>query len=89
MNAKNVLIAEFSQTGSTIKVGDQIAIGLQSSGYEVSFHTINGTTLPDLNDVDIIGIGTPVYAFRPPFLVMDFVNSLPDLKGKSFIESQA
>jgi flavodoxin/NAD-dependent dihydropyrimidine dehydrogenase PreA subunit len=84
MNAKNVLIAEFSQTGSTIKVGDQIAMGLQSSGCEVCFHTINGTSLPDLNDVDIIGIGTPAYAFRPPFLVMDFVDSLPDLKGKSF-----
>lgn len=84
MNNKRVLIAEFSQTGSTLKVGDEIAMGLQSYGCEVSFQTINGTGLSSLNDFDIIGIGTPVYAFRPPFLVMDFINSLPDLNGKYF-----
>jgi len=84
MKTKKILIAEFSQTGSTLKVGDEIAMGLKTSGYDVDFHLINGKSLPDLTDFEIIGIGTPVYAFRPPYHVMDFVKALPDLTGKSF-----
>lgn len=84
MNTKKVLLVEFSQTGSTLKIGDEIAMGIQSLGCEISFHTINGKELPNFDEFDIIGIGTPVYAFRPPYLVTDFINTLPDLSGKSF-----
>lgn len=84
MNIRKVLIATFSQTGNTIRIADEISKGLHSMGCEVNYHSINGKQPPDLSDFDIIGIGTPVYFFRPPFIVSDFVNSLPDLRGKSF-----
>jgi flavodoxin/NAD-dependent dihydropyrimidine dehydrogenase PreA subunit len=84
MNIRKVLIATFSQTGNTIRIAEEISKGLHSMGCEVDYHSINGKQLPDMRDFDIIGIGTPVYFFRPPFIVSDFVNSLPDLKGKSF-----
>jgi flavodoxin/ferredoxin len=84
MIIRKALIATFSQTGSTIRIAEEIAKGMQSMGCEVDYHIINGKQLPETGNFDIIGIGTPAYIFRPPFIVSDFVNSLPDLKGKSF-----
>lgn len=78
-----VLIATFSQTGSTKKIADQIAKGLQSSDWEVTHFSISGNDLPELDEYDIIGIGTPTYFFRPPFIVKDFVRNLKGLENKS------
>jgi flavodoxin/ferredoxin len=84
MNIRKVLIATFSQTGSTLQVAEEISEGLQIMGCEVDYYIINGKQIPKTDDFDIIGIGAPAYIFRPPFVVSDFVNALPDLKGKSF-----
>lgn len=78
-----VLIASFSQTGSTKKVADLIAKGLQTSNWKITHFSISGNAIPELDEYDIIGIGSPTYFFRPPFNVMDFVNNLGDLKNKS------
>jgi flavodoxin/ferredoxin len=83
MKISRVLIATFSQNGSTLRVAEEIAKGLNSMGCEVDYHIINEKK-PDVTEYDIIGIGTPAYFFRPPFIVSDFVDSLPDLRGKSF-----
>lgn len=82
--ASKVICCIFSQTGSTHKVSERIAEALRSSGREVVFHKIGADALADFKDFDVIGIGCPVYAFRPPFPVMDFIKSLPDLKNKYF-----
>jgi flavodoxin/NAD-dependent dihydropyrimidine dehydrogenase PreA subunit len=78
-----VLIAIFTQNGSTKKIADQIAKGLGSSNCEVTHLSITENRTPDLKEYDIIGIGTPTYFFRPPFIVMDFVKSLQGLENKS------
>ena len=78
-----VLIATFSQTGSTKKIADQIALGLGSSNFDVTHMSITENISPDLKEYDIIGIGTPTYFFRPPFIIMDFVKSLQGLENKS------
>lgn len=78
-----VLIASFSQTGSTKKVAEQIAKGLQFSNWEITHFNISGNDMPKLENYDIIGIGSPTYFFRPPFVVMDFVQKLDGLKNKS------
>jgi len=77
-----VLIASFSQTGSTKKVADLIAKGLQSSEWEITHFNISANDMPKLEEFDIIGIGSPTYFFRPPFVVMDFVNNLDRLINK-------
>jgi len=79
-----VLIATFSQNGSTKKIADQIAQGLGSSNCEVTLLSITENKCPDLKEYDIIGIGTPTYFFRPPFIIMDFVKNLYGLETKSF-----
>ena len=78
-----VLIVTFSQTGSTQKIADQIAKGLGTSDCEVTQIPLTDNKIPDPNNFDIIGIGTPTYFFRPPFLVMDFVKKLVGLENKS------
>lgn len=82
--ASRVICCVFSQSGSTHKVSEIIAEGIRSSGREVVFHRIGAEAPADINDFDVIGIGCPVYAFRPPFHVSDFIKSLPDLKNKYF-----
>ena len=78
-----VLIATFSQTGSTKKIADQIAKGLNSSNCEITHFRISENNLPNLEEYDIIGIGTPTYFFRPPFVVKDFAQNLKGLENKS------
>jgi ferredoxin/flavodoxin len=84
MNKVSVLICTFSQTGTTDKVARKIGEGLNLSGIEVSFHAILDKRQPDYGNFDVIGIGYPVYAFRAPFPVNDFVRSMPDMAKKFF-----
>lgn len=78
-----VLIATFSQTGTTKKVADRIAKGLSSSDCEVTHFSIARDELPDLDGFDVVGIGTPAYFFSPPSIVRDFVQNLKGFDDKS------
>lgn len=40
-----------------------------------------GVRPPTAGGYDLIGLGSPVYMYRPPFNVLDYVQGLPDLKG--------
>lgn len=81
---QNVLIASFSQKGTTSAVSERIAAGLRKAGCEVSSLRIGRDKTPDLSRFDTVGVGTPAYVFRPPYVVTDFLRSLPDLTHKSF-----
>ena len=75
------LIAYFSQGGTTARVAEAIATGLRRDGYQVDLHNIKEEPQPDISGYDLLGIGSPVYFFRPPFIVTDYLKSLPDLGG--------
>ncbi len=75
------LIVYFSQGGTTAQVAEQIAVGLHAAGYQVDLYNIKDEQPPPLDGYDLLGIGAPVYYCRPPFNVMDYVNSLLDLAG--------
>ena len=81
---KKALITYFSQGGTTLKIAKEISNGLQTKEYETDFYDVTNGTPPDINKYDLIGIGTPVYIFRPPFNIMDYIKSLPWLNGKPF-----
>jgi len=76
------LIVYFSQTGSTARAGERIATGLRGLGFDVKVCNIKDEKPPDVHSYDVLGIGSPVYAFKPPLNVCDYVSSLPDLAGK-------
>lgn len=78
---RKALIAYFSQNGSTARVGETIARGLRAEGYQVHLHNVNDGPAPSPGGYDLLGIGSPVFYFRPPFLMQDYVDALPKLRG--------
>jgi len=76
------LIVYFSQSGSTAKVAEHIASGLKVAGYQVELHNLrNRCVPPDVEEIDLLGIGSPIYTFRLPFNVADYLNALPPLNN--------
>ncbi|MBN1583506.1 MAG: EFR1 family ferrodoxin, partial [Anaerolineae bacterium] len=55
--------------------------GLRSAGWQVDVHDITQDGVPDPGGYDLLGLGTPTYFYRPPFIVQDLVRSLPALHG--------
>jgi flavodoxin/ferredoxin len=81
---KNVLITYFSQGGTTEKTAKHIARGLTNENCKVDLSNLIDKNNIDIHSYDAIGIGFPVYIYRIPFIVTDFIKSLPDLNGKPF-----
>lgn len=81
---KKVLIAYFSQGGTTAKIAEQIKKGIMDKNCDVDLYNIQDGKPPDIKKYEIFGIGFPVYIFRPPFNVMDFIKTLPNLNGMPF-----
>jgi flavodoxin/NAD-dependent dihydropyrimidine dehydrogenase PreA subunit len=75
------LIVYFSQGGTTAQVAECIAGGLRGEGYSVDLGRLGWGGRPQLDGYDMLGIGTPVYYYRPPFIVTDFLNGLGELHG--------
>lgn len=81
---KKVLIAYFSQQGTTAKAARRIARGFREHGYPVDLYNILKGDPPDVRRYDILGIGSPVYILRPPFNIMGYIETLPRLDGMPF-----
>ena len=77
------LIVYFSQGGTTARVAESIATGLRAAEWQADLCNLKDEPPPETSGYDLIGIGSPVYYFRPPFNVMDYVKSLPDLSGRA------
>jgi len=75
------LIVYFTQGGTTGQVAEAIAAGLRGKEHRVDLHNMNHGDPPKLEGYSLLGIGLPVYIFRPPFKVMEYLQSLPELKG--------
>ncbi len=75
------LIVYFSQGGTTRRIAESIALGLRHGGRVVDLCDLSQETPPALAGYDSLGIGFPVYIFRPPFLVKDYLDALPELAG--------
>jgi flavodoxin len=81
---KTALIVYFSQGGTTATVATAISKGLKDRGYDTDLYSITDDAPPNVAEYDLIGIGSPVYIYRPPFNVTAFVNDLPNLNGRPF-----
>lgn len=80
---KRALIIYFSQGGTNRSVADIIGKSLRKAGYQVDLWNLKDDPPPDPREYELLGIGSPVYYYRAPFNVTDFVNSLPSLSGLS------
>ena len=71
----------FSQNGTTAQVADAIAVGLRTAGYVTDLSNLRDGAPPDISAYDLLGIGSPVYYYRLPFNVTDYLQVLPQLDG--------
>lgn len=76
------LIVYFSQSGATARVAEAVARGLRDCGYAIDLWNLKMGPPPDVRTCTLLGIGSPVYYYRIPFNVADFVESLPRLDGQ-------
>ncbi len=83
---KKCLIIYFSQGGTTRKIGEAIANGFHAENWQTDLVNLNANQNPPYNpeEYDMIGIGSPTYFYKPPFNVSEYLEKLPDLKGKPF-----
>jgi len=75
----NCLIVYFSLGGTTKKVADKIVTGLESVGYNVDLHDITKGLPPSIENYDLLGIGSPAYYTSTPFIITNYLKSLPKL----------
>ena len=78
------LLVYYSQGGSTGRIAEAVAKGLRAEGHTVDLHNLKDGPAPKPGNYDLLGVGTPTYFFRPPFLVTEHLNTLSDLAGKPF-----
>lgn len=76
------LILYYSDSGTTFRVAKQIAEGIGNYPFEISLFNMADGYHYDLKQYDLIGIGSPVYFFHPPFAVRRYLRTLPKLAGK-------
>lgn len=74
-------VVYFSQSGTTGRVADSVGAGLRSAGYGVDLWNLRDGPPPDSRSYDLMGIGSPVYYYRLPFNVADYLRTLPSLEG--------
>ncbi|MHA1143623.1 MAG: EFR1 family ferrodoxin [Candidatus Helarchaeota archaeon] len=85
----NAVILYFSQTSNTRKYSEKIAEGIEQKGSKCELvrlrkkdKDIDFLKKFDFSRFDLIGIGTPVYYFHPPYHLFDILDVLPSLEGK-------
>jgi flavodoxin/NAD-dependent dihydropyrimidine dehydrogenase PreA subunit len=71
-----------SQNGSTKKVAERICAGLTKNGCQADMAEINDSAPRQLAGFDFIGIGAPVYMFRPSYKVTDYIDLARNFSGK-------
>ena len=82
----------FTGTGSTLKLAQEIAAGMQESESGSSTDPLKIELFPwkhlagkDISAFDLIGIGAPVYSFRAPRVVTRVLNHLTVRNKKFFL----
>ncbi len=73
------LIIHFSQTGNTRKIAECIHQGILDAGGACDMKPMREVETGIVGHYDVVGIGAPVFYYKEPFNVTDFINALPDL----------
>jgi flavodoxin/ferredoxin len=80
--AKRALIVYLSQRGTNARVAELVAGALRDAGHRVDLWNLKQGQPPPAQDYDVLGVGSPTYYFRAPFLVTDYVRGIGDLAGR-------
>ncbi|MDY6863765.1 MAG: EFR1 family ferrodoxin [Thermodesulfobacteriota bacterium] len=78
------LIIYFSQTGNTMKVAESIRNGIIEVIAQCELERMAEVDIGSLSEYDLVGFGCPVFYYKEPFNVRDFIENLPELQGKKW-----
>ncbi len=78
------LVIYFSQTGNTRRIAKCIQGGIMDVTGHCDITNLNDVDAKLLPDYNIVGIGCPVFYYKEPFNVRDFIDSLPKLEGQQW-----
>jgi len=73
----SALVVYFSQTGNTEQVAEAIGRGLRGRGLRVRHAKLLETRPEEAAEYDLLGLGTPVFYYKEPLLVREFIRRLP------------
>lgn len=76
------LIIYFSQTGNTRTIAEGIREGIVEVTNHCDLKALQEVDVKYLASYDLIGIGAPVFFYKEPFNVRDFIEALPELGGQ-------
>ncbi len=72
----------FSQSGNTQSIAQDIAAGIGNQGDECEIVDMLKSDPAHPLDCDLLGIGSPVFYYKEPFHVADFIDALPAGEGR-------
>lgn len=75
------LIIYYSLTNSTALIAENIAEGIKNSGSDAVLCNIKDEYPPDLDEFDMLGIGTPVYVFNVPINMLECIEGISNKKN--------
>lgn len=74
----------FTQTGNTRKVAEKIRDGILGSTGQCDLMNMEEVDAGTLDKYDLIGLGCPVFYYKEPFNVADFIEKLPSQHNKQW-----
>ncbi len=77
------LIVYFSQTGNTERVAAAIGRGLEAAGVACRTVALADARPEMMAEAELVGIGTPVFYYKEPTVVRDWMARLPAARGKA------
>jgi ferredoxin/flavodoxin len=80
-NPKKALVLWYSQTGQTRRYARLIGCTLKGKGMAVDVRDMQGFDKKLLPDYDLIILGTPVFYYDTPANVVDWLETIPSIKG--------
>jgi flavodoxin len=76
------LIIYFSQTGNTLRIAECIRDGILAADGQCEMTILKDAKTKSLSGYDLVGIGAPVFWYKEPSNVRDFIEGLPELNGQ-------
>jgi flavodoxin len=76
------IVIYHSWTGNTKQIAEAIGSGMKEIFDECEIVPLGEMDVEKLTDYDLIGLGSFVQTFQEPAAVTDFINAMPDLKGR-------
>jgi flavodoxin/Pyruvate/2-oxoacid:ferredoxin oxidoreductase delta subunit len=80
-----ILLLYFTGTGGTARLSDEIALNLRNIGNDVHQFRLEKADFSIIPNYDIVGIGSPTYAYRAPRIVTSLLKKFPKMNKPYFI----